>query len=153
MPLSKAEELGKAPILNSKIEMFISSFSGGKDSQVVLDLVTRVIPSEDLIVIYSDTGYELPSSLIYYKEIETFYKRKYPELKFLLSKNHQDILYYWDKMGAPSRMHRWCCSVMKTAPLYRLLKKINGTGKQPNVLAFEGVRAEESEKRSEYERK
>ena len=152
MPLSKAEELGKSPILNSKIEMFISSFSGGKDSQVVLDLVTRVIPSEDLLVIYSDTGYELPSSLKYYKEIEAFYKKQYPEIKFYLSRNHQDVLYYWDKMGAPSRMHRWCCGVMKTAPLYRLLKEINGTGKQPNVLAFEGVRAEESEKRSEYER-
>ena len=152
MPLSKAEELGKAPILNSKIEMFISSFSGGKDSQVVLDLVTRVIPSEDLLVIYSDTGYELPSSLSYYKQIEKYYKEKYPYIKFYLSKNHQDVLYYWDKMGAPSRMHRWCCGVMKTAPLYRLLKKINGTGKQPNVLAFEGVRAEESERRSEYER-
>ena len=152
MPLSKAEELGKAPILNSKIEMFISSFSGGKDSQVVLDLVTRVIPSEDLIVVYSDTGYELPSSLDFYKQIEEYYKNKYPNLDFYLSKNHQDVLYYWDKMGAPSRMHRWCCGVMKTAPLYRLLKEIHGTGKQPNVLAFEGVRAEESEKRSENER-
>ena len=152
MPLSKAEELGKSPILNSNIEMFISSFSGGKDSQVVLDLVTRVIPSDDLIVIYSDTGYELPSSLEFYKKVEDFYKSKYPGLKFYLSKNHQDILSYWDKMGAPSRMHRWCCGVMKTAPLYRLLKQLHGTGKQPNVLAFEGVRAEESEQRSQYER-
>lgn len=152
MPLSKAEELGRSPILNNKIELFISSFSGGKDSQVVLDLVTRVVPSDDLLVIYSDTGYELPPSLTFYKEIEKFYVDKYPGLKFYLSKNHQDVLSYWDKMGAPSRMHRWCCSVMKTAPLYRLLKKIHGTGQQPNVLAFEGVRAEESEKRSEYER-
>ena len=152
MPLSKAEELGKSPVLTSKIEMFISSFSGGKDSQVVLDLTTRVIPSEDLIVIYSDTGYELPPSLTLYKKVEEFYKSQYPNLKFYLSKNHQDVLEYWDKMGAPSRMHRWCCGVMKTAPLYRLLKEINGTGKQPNVLAFEGVRAEESEKRSEYNR-
>ena len=152
MPLVKAEELGKVPVLNNKIEMFISSFSGGKDSQVVLDLVTRVVPSEDLLVIYSDTGYELPPSLAYYKQIEEFYQTKYPGLKFYLSKNHQDVLYYWDKMGAPSRMHRWCCGVMKTAPLYRLLKQINGTGKQPNVLAFEGVRAEESERRSEYDR-
>ena len=74
MPLSKAEELGKAPILSSKIEMYISSFSGGKDSQVVLDLVGRVIPSEDFITIYSDTGYELPTSLELYKKIQDFYK-------------------------------------------------------------------------------
>lgn len=152
MSLSKAEELGKSPILNQKIELFIASFSGGKDSAVVLDLVTRVIPSEDILVTYSDTGYELPTSLEYYKIIEQHYKSKYPELRFYLSKNHQDVLYYWDKMGAPSRMHRWCCGVMKTAPLYRLLKEIHGSGKQPNVIAFEGVRAEESEQRSQYER-
>lgn len=99
MPLSKAEELGKTPILASKIELFIASFSGGKDSQVMLDLVTRVIPSEDLIVIYSDTGYELPSSLDLYANISSCYKEKYPDLKFLLAKNHDKVLNYWDKMG------------------------------------------------------
>lgn len=51
MPLSEAEAQGKAPILSSKVDMFIASFSGGKDSQVVLDLVARVIPSEDFLVI------------------------------------------------------------------------------------------------------
>ena len=152
MPLSKAEELGKAPILTSRIEMYISSFSGGKDSQVVLDLVSRVIPCQEFVVTYSDTGYELPTSLALYKKVEALYKEKYPDLKFYLSKNHQEVLYYWDQMDSPSRIHRWCCSVMKTAPLYRLLKELNGTGKQPYVMAFEGVRAEESDKRASYGR-
>jgi len=152
MPLSKAEEQGKAPILTNRIEMFISSFSGGKDSQVVLDLVSRVIPCEDFIVTYSDTGYELPTSLSLYEKIERLYKEKYPGLQFYLSKNHQDVLYYWDQMDSPSKIHRWCCAVMKTAPLYRLLKELNGTGKQPYVMAFEGVRAEESERRASYAR-
>lgn len=152
MPLSKAEEQGKAPILTNRIEMFISSFSGGKDSQVVLDLVSRVIPSEDFFVTYSDTGYELPTSLNLFKKVELLYKEKYPNLKFYIAKNHQDVLYYWDEMDSPSRIHRWCCAVMKTAPLYRLLKELNGTGVQPYVMAFEGVRAEESDKRSSYAR-
>ena len=152
MPLSKAEALGKVPILTSNIEMYIASFSGGKDSQVVLDLVSRVIPCEDYKVIYSDTGYELPSSLKLYKETEKRYLEKYPNMKFLMAKNHQDVLFYWDSMDSPSRIHRWCCAVMKTAPLYRLLKEINGTGKQPYVMAFEGVRAEESERRAQYGR-
>ena len=150
MPLSEAERLGKSPILSSKIEMFIASYSGGKDSQVVLDLVARVVPSEDFKVFYSDTGYELPSSLLLYKEVEEFYTKEYPSLKFYTSKNHQPVLYYWDEMEAPSNKIRWCCKVMKTAPLYRLIKEINGTGKQPYVLAFEGVRSEESERRSQY---
>ena len=152
MPLSEAEKQGKQVVLNTKIEMFISSFSGGKDSQVVLDLVSRVVPSNDFSVIYSDTGYEIPPSLEIYEQTKAIYKKQYPDLEFYLSKNHQDVLYYWDKMGSPSRMLRWCCGVMKTAPLYRLLKEIHGTGKQPNVLVFEGVRAEESNRRALYAR-
>jgi len=152
MPLSEAEKQGKQIILNTKIEMFISSFSGGKDSQVVLDLVSRVIPSNDFSVIYSDTGYEIPPSLEIYEQTKILYKKQYPDLKFYLSKNHQDVLYYWDKFGPPSRTIRWCCKVMKTAPLYKELKRINGKDKQPNVLAFEGVRAEESVSRSSYPR-
>lgn len=152
MPLSKAEEQGKAPILSNKIEMYISSFSGGKDSQVVLDLVSRVIPCEEFIVTYSDTGYELPTSLSLFNKVESLYKEKYPNLRFYTAKNHQNVLYYWDEMDSPSRIHRWCCAVMKTAPLYRLLKDLNGTGKQPYVMAFEGVRAEESDKRAAYAR-
>lgn len=150
MPMSKAEELGKVPILNSDIELFVASFSGGKDSQVVLDLVTRVIPSEDVIVIYSDTGYELPTSLALYKEVEKTYTEKYPNIAFLLAKNHEAVLKYWDLMGSPSNVHRWCCGVMKTAPLYKLLKQYSNLGRQPHVLSFIGTRAEESLRRSSY---
>ncbi|MDR0606146.1 MAG: phosphoadenosine phosphosulfate reductase family protein, partial [Bacteroidales bacterium] len=148
MPLLDAEKWGKPIILNTKIEMFIASFSGGKDSQVVLDLVSRVIPSNDFFVIYSDTGYEIPPSLEIYEQTKTLYQNQYPDLTFYLSKNHQDVLYYWDKMGSPSRIHRWCCSVMKSAPLSRQLKEIRGKGKQPNAILFEGVRAEESVNRA-----
>jgi 3'-phosphoadenosine 5'-phosphosulfate sulfotransferase (PAPS reductase)/FAD synthetase/ferredoxin len=132
--------------------MFIASFSGGKDSQVVLDLVSRVIPSNDFLVIYSDTGYEIPPSLEIYEQTKKFYQKQYPDLKFYLSKNHQDVLYYWDKMGSPSNIQRWCCSVMKTAPLYKKLKEISKKGKQPHVLTFDGIRGEESSKRANYSR-
>jgi phosphoadenosine phosphosulfate reductase len=74
MPLEEAEKQGKQIMLNTKIEMFIASFSGGKDSQVVLDLVSRVIPSNDFSVIYSDTGYEIPPSLEIYEQTKQFYK-------------------------------------------------------------------------------
>jgi len=152
MPLSDAEKQGKQIILNTKIEMFIASFSGGKDSQVVLDLVSRVIPSNDFSVIYSDTGYEIPPSIEIYEQTKELYQKQHPDLKFYLSKNHQDVLFYWEKFGPPSRTIRWCCGVMKTAPLYKELKRISGKDKQPNVLAFEGVRAEESVSRSSYPR-
>lgn len=145
VPLSEAEKQGKKVYQTTRIDRFLASFSGGKDSQVVLDLCTRAIPSTDFEVIYSDTGYELPPSLKLYEEVQNHYKSLYPDLKFSVAKNHESVLNYWDKIGTPSDTHRWCCSIMKTAPLYRMLK-VEGN-KQARVLTFDGVRAEESVKR------
>ena len=150
MPLDAANAAGKRVLLSTRIDRFIASFSGGKDSQVVLDLVTRAIPSTAFEVIYSDTGYELPPSLELYGEVKRYYGERFPSLKFSIARNHESVFNYWDKIGTPSDTHRWCCSVMKTAPLYRMLK-VDGN-KQARVLTFDGVRAEESTRRSTYER-
>lgn len=151
VPLDEAEKQGKKVYQTTRIDRFLASFSGGKDSQVVLDLCTRAIPSTDFEVIYSDTGYELPPSLSLYEDVQKHYQTLYPDLKFSVAKNHETVLNYWDKIGTPSDTHRWCCAVMKTAPLYRMLK-IEGTNKQAKVLTFDGVRAEESTRRSNYGR-
>lgn len=150
VPLAEAEQQGKRVYQTTKIDRFLASFSGGKDSQVVLDLCTRAIPSTDFEVIYSDTGYELPPSLTLYDEVQKHYKALYPDLKFSTARNHESVLNYWDKIGTPSESLRWCCTIMKTSPLYRSLKKEGN--KQSKVLTFEGVRAEESVRRSNYER-
>ena len=151
MPLENAKQEGKRIYATTKIDVFLVSFSGGKDSQVVLDLCTRAIPPSEFEVIYSDTGYELPTSLTLYDEVQKHYKTLFPDLRFRTARNHENVLNYWDKIGTPSDTHRWCCSVMKTAPLYKLLK-VEGTNKQAKVLVFDGVRAEESTKRSTYAR-
>lgn len=151
IPLDTAKENGKRIFHSTKIDRFLASFSGGKDSQVVLDLCIRAIPSTDFEVIYSDTGYELPTSLALYEQVRQHYTSLYPDLKFSIARNHESVLNYWDQIGTPSDTHRWCCSVMKTAPLYRMLK-IEGTNKQAKVLAYEGTRSEESVRRSKYAR-
>lgn len=150
VPLDVANAEGKRVLLSTHIDRFIASFSGGKDSQVVLDLVTRAIPPTAFEVIYSDTGYELPPSLNLYEEVKRYYGERFPALKFSIARNHESVLNYWDKIGSPSDTHRWCCSIMKTAPLYRALK-VEGN-KQARVLTFDGVRAEESNRRSGYNR-
>ena len=150
VPLAEAERQGKRVYQTTKIDRFLASFSGGKDSQVVLDLCTRAIPSTDFEVIYSDTGYELPTSLTLYDEVQQHYKALYPDLKFSTARNHESVLNYWDRIGTPSESLRWCCTIMKTSPLYRSLKKDGN--KQAKVLTFEGVRAEESVRRANYER-
>ncbi len=151
MPLDAAEEQGRKVFQTTKIDKFIASFSGGKDSQVVLDLCTRAIPSSEFSVYYSDTGYELPPSLELYEQVKRHYQSLYPDLQFHLTKNHESVLNYWDKIGTPSDTHRWCCSIMKTAPLYRALR-IEKSNTIAKSLAFEGVRSEESVNRSNYER-
>lgn len=151
MPLEDAKASGKRTYQTTKIDKFLASFSGGKDSQVVLDLCTRAIPPDAFEVIYSDTGYELPPSLELYEEVQKYYHDKFPGLKFSTAKNHESVLNYWDQIGAPSDDLRWCCAMMKTGPLYRTMK-VEGTNRQARVLAFEGVRAEESSKRGEYDR-
>jgi len=151
MPLEDAKASGKKTYQTTKIDKFLASFSGGKDSQVVLDLCTRAIPPDAFEVIYSDTGYELPPSIALYDEVQKYYHDKFPGLKFSTAKNHESVLNYWDQIGTPSDNHRWCCSIMKTAPLYKTLKK-DGTNQQAKVLAFDGVRSEESLRRSEYDR-
>jgi len=151
MLLSEAEKQGKKVLKATKIDYFLASFSGGKDSQVVLDLCTRALPPDSFQVIYSDTGYELPSSLELYEKVQDYYHKLFPTLKFSIARNHEAVLNYWDKIGTPSDSHRWCCTIMKTAPLYRMLK-VPGTNKQAKVLTIDGVRAEESIRRSAYER-
>jgi 3'-phosphoadenosine 5'-phosphosulfate sulfotransferase (PAPS reductase)/FAD synthetase/ferredoxin len=152
MEESEANAQGKSAVLTSKIDEVVVSFSGGKDSQVLLDIVSRVIPNNDFTVVYSDTGYELPTSLALYDVTKNYYTKKYPKLKFYIAKNKQPLMFYWDNLGSPSRIHRWCCSVMKSAPLAKTLKEISGKNKQPQVLLFDGVRAEESVNRASRSR-
>src|SRR5690606_14982167 len=54
--------------------------------------------------------------------------------------------------GPPSRINRWCCSVLKTALFGRKMKDIMSSKKQPKLVVFEGVRSEESNRRYTYNR-
>jgi len=136
----------------NKIDFFVVSFSGGKDSQVVLDLVSRIIPPEYYQVIYSDTDMELPSSIDNFRDTKKRYQQIYPQLKFNIEKNETSTEDYWKEFGPPSRFHRWCCTVIKTVPFNRLLRQLHKGKNNPSVLVFEGVRREESNKRATYER-
>ena len=82
MPEDEAEKQGKKVLQTTKVDYFLASFSGGKDSQVVLDLCTRALPPDAFRVIYSDTGYELPSSLKLYEQVQEHYHKLFPTLKF-----------------------------------------------------------------------
>jgi len=69
-----------------KVDYFIVSYSGGKDSQVVLDLVSKTLPPDEYIVIFTDTTMEIPPTYEVYEKTKEYYQKLYPNLKFLYSK-------------------------------------------------------------------
>ena len=145
-------------VYKKKKYLFAVSYSGGKDSQVVLDLVTRVVPPSDLIVIFSDTIMEISHTYRNVEETLNEYQKRYPELKFYVVKPPKPTIEFWKEFGPPSRFHKWCCTVIKTAPFGKVLRHVwskrsdKNDKKRLRILVFEGNRAEESIIRSKYER-
>ena len=139
-------------VYKKKKYIFAVSYSGGKDSQVVLDLVTRVIPPDDLVVIFSDTTMEISYTYENVAKTKEYYEKRYPGLKFYIARPPKPAIEFWKDFGPPSRIHRWCCTVTKSVPFIRLIKNLlkENENKLPNILTFDGVRAEESNKRNQY---
>ncbi|MEE0935321.1 MAG: phosphoadenosine phosphosulfate reductase family protein [Methanobrevibacter sp.] len=129
---------------------FSVSFSGGKDSQSVLDLVTRVIHSDDVTIIFSDTTLEHDYTYQTVDESIKFYKEKCPDLKFNVAKPVKSANELFKDMGLPSRFHRWCTPALKTAPYNKLINEL--VDSDSKIIVFEGVRGEESVQRSKYKR-
>lgn len=135
---------------NKNNYLFGVAFSGGKDSQVILELVSQVIPPDEFITIFTDTEMELPTTYDTVKQTDQFYKKKYDNFRLYVAKQFSPTLDNWDTFGAPSRLHRWCCSVCKTNPYAKFIKENINSDK--HITVFEGVRREESNKRNKYER-
>lgn len=90
----------------------IVSFSGGKDSSVLLNIVERSgVPYK---VYFNDTGLELPETL---KLVE--------EIGYDMKGDAGDS--FWKNVegfGPPARDYRWCCKVIKLLPTYRTLRRV-----------------------------
>lgn len=127
-------------------EMFVS-FSGGKDSTVTSHLVLNALPDKNIIHIYGDTTLEYPTSEEYIKR----FRQTYPYIPLLTAKNKdQDFNNLCEVIGPPARMMRWCCTIFKTGAI---TKKIDSTFRNAKqVIAFQGIRRNESLARSKYEK-
>lgn len=121
--IRKGEKLALA--LNPEDGYFVG-FSGGKDSQVLLDLVKRA--GVKYKAHYNVTTIDPPENV-------RFIRQYYPEVHFIHPR--QTFIKMIEKRGLPTIFHRFCCEE---------LKEKSGAG---NVV-LTGVRADESTKRSRY---
>lgn len=123
------------------------SFSGGKDSTVVSDLVRKALGTPSIIHIFGNTTLEFPYT---YEYIERFRleNRKTPLLR--AENKEQDFFHLCDTFGPPSRTLRWCCTIFKTGFIGDRISRTFGDEK--SVLTFYGIRRSESKSRNNYER-
>lgn len=132
----------------NKEDMMIS-FSGGKDSTVVADLVTRALDggNQKTLHIFGDTTLEFPKT---YEYVER-YKKAHPHTLVLSSRNKEkDFHELCMEIGPPSRVMRWCCTIFKTGAITRKIEKVFRNKTQ--IVTFYGIRRSESASRSKYEK-
>lgn len=116
--------------LSGKDTVFVG-FSGGKDSIVTADLMRSSGIKHQLY--YSVTGIDPP-------DVVRFIKKEYPECIFIRSKKT-----FWEQImtrNPPSKFSRWCCHELKEKPANKIALRHR---------VF-GIRAEESTRRSKYQR-
>lgn len=122
--IKKAEKLSLA--MQPDVGFFVG-FSGGKDSQVVLELVRMA--GVKYHAVYSVTTNDPAENV-------RFIKHHYPEVEFRMQK--ESYFQLIAKKGLPTMQNRWCCA---------LFKEVVGVG----FVVLTGVRREESCKRAGYD--
>lgn len=127
-------------------EMLIS-FSGGKDSTVVADIVTRALGTKGIVHLFGDTTLEFPETMRYVSRFRT----NNPSAILVSARNREkDFFELCDEIGPPSRVMRWCCTIFKTGAISRKISSMYG--EQSHIVTFYGIRRSESSSRSKYEK-
>jgi phosphoadenosine phosphosulfate reductase len=109
------------------------SFSGGKDSLVVLDLVSSI--TKDFTTVFIDTGLEHPQTRDYVNETA-----KNRGLRLLIAQAGDAFDDNFPSFGPPAKDFRWCCKVCKLAPASKIIEEKFPKG----TLTVEGNRRLES---------
>ena len=126
-------------------EHIVVSFSGGKDSTVTADLVTKALSNPELTHIFGNTTLEFPYTIQYAERFNAAHEQCF----WIAQNNEQNFYDVCEDIGPPARMMRWCCSMFKTGPITRIINKLY---RDSRILTFYGIRKSESVSRSKYNR-
>lgn len=139
--------IGAYPFIEKVVKTYskrvkMISFSGGKDSTAVSHLVRKALNEQGILHIFGDTTLELPLT---YEYVERF-KKENQMIPFFVERNEENNFFdMCKKIGPPSRVKSWCCSIFKTGPMGTTLSNFD-----EDFLTFYGVRRKESKSRSKY---
>lgn len=122
------------------------SFSGGKDSTVVSNIVREALQKNDIVHLFADTTLELPETYDYNEKI---FRQENMYTPLLVSKPRGDFFSLCECLGPPSRLERWCCTILKTSNFNSFVRYL--PNKKP-MLTFMGIRRSESTSRRNYRR-
>lgn len=120
-------------------EPLIVTYSGGKDSDVLLHLAENCLKSDDFEVLNSHTSVDAPDTVYHIRN--TFKRLNEKGIKATVNQPRDkdgNPITMWnlipEKQIPPTRLQRYCCNVLKEAST-------------PNRMCAVGVRAAESPKR------
>ncbi|MEA1984600.1 MAG: phosphoadenosine phosphosulfate reductase family protein, partial [Euryarchaeota archaeon] len=117
------------------------SFSGGKDSLVVLDLTLSALKKRHVQAFFLDTGLEFPETVDF---VHHYCEHHGIDL---VEEGASDA--FWDNVdsfGPPAKDFRWCCKICKLAPANAVIEECRNKG--PICLTVDGKRKYESFSRS-----
>lgn len=134
----------------------VVSFSGGKDSTVIADLVKKCLGLVHMDLIFNNTTLEQPQTLEYIKKFASIHELSLVEaidqnayssrgnyLYQVTPRNNFTQLV--KQIGPPARGVRWCCSIFKASGINECMQAWGN-----RVLTIYGIRNSESVMRSHY---
>ena len=167
--MSKLQEKIQSVKTRLKKEFFadtrpwVVTFSGGKDSTTVLQLVVEMLLDlteeekdfKKVYVVSSDTGVEMPIIEDYttnkIDQINDFIKKSNINMQVNILKPKVTESFWTLLLGkgypSPNQTFRWCTDRMKIKPATTFLKSL--TEKNESILMLLGVRSDESQARAE----
>lgn len=115
----------------------VVSYSGGKDSLVAVDLVART--GYKFSLLFNDTGLEAPETYENVKAVAELYGAE-----LIVASAGDRFWHAIREFGPPARDYRWCCKVIKLAPITKAIEERYPRG----AISVVGQRASESFQRA-----
>lgn len=127
-------------------DLFVVSFSGGKDSTLLALWAVENLPLDKLIMVYWDSGWNWPEETKYVRYFAEKYKIKTILFGDLDNTRIRETI---KQKGYPFYGNLWCQTLFKVHALNRIDEYLRSEYGD-NIISLTGIRHTESKKREDY---